>query len=146
MCKLNTKRTYRLRAIAMFLMVLTLVGSIGVNVDFHICQNTIKDVAVLDLANGCSEMETSVSCDISSTQESTVTKQKCCSNEHIFAKASFENIQVLEDIHFESVAIPNFVAHTSSELTPISSPIYEDKPPTWRVSSGLHIAFQQFLI
>jgi hypothetical protein len=146
LCKLKIKRTYRLQAIALFLMALTLVGSIGVNADFHICQNKVKDIAILDLADGCSEMETMFSCAVTNANATAVEKAKCCSNEHIFAKASFENIQVMEDIHFESIAIPFFTSQVHLELHQGASTNYSEMPPTWRVSSGLHIAFQQFLI
>lgn len=130
----------------MFLVALTLAGSIGINADFHICQDTVKNVAILDLADGCSEMETTLGCKMVNTSEATVEKQKCCSNEHIFAKASFEQVQSAEELQITAIALPGYFAPVSIELNETFVQTYFEKPPTWQVSSGLHIAFQQFLI
>jgi len=144
---LKIKQTYRLRFIALFLLALTLVGSVGVNADFHICQNKVKAIAILDLADGCSEMETAITCDVASSDEAAIAKQKCCTNEHVFAKASFENVQAMGDFQIESFAVSLFANLVSVELPKENTQTYSKKPPTlWQVSSGLHIAFQQFLI
>ena len=124
------------------------MGSTGVNADFHICQDEIKDVSFIDLAKGCSDLEMDSRCyDQETPSDLSISKKACCSNQHLFAKASFENVQVYETVQLNVVSVDYpILQETTSPFFKSTLPILDYGPPSWYTKTGIHIAFQQFLI
>jgi hypothetical protein len=132
-------------------MAITLIGSLGVNVDLHICQGTIKTFSFWDDAEKCSALEELSICDIRSTdaqEKESIEKKKCCTNEHVFSKASFESNQNASVTELSLYDVNSSILETNELVLSSSRDIeicYTDPPPL-ESRRSLVILHDQFLI
>ena len=122
-----------------------LTGTVGVFVDFHICQDSIKSFNFLGQADKCSNLETEVFPQKSSAPQ--IEKKQCCSNLSLYSTASFETDNSVS----HSVQIAPTPFSLSSMITTAKTSSIEkrwDIPPhpLIRQHNDLVITYQNFLI
>jgi hypothetical protein len=86
---------FSIKIVALILSGIVLIGSVGVSLDFHICQGKVKTFSIFGIAESCSAMEMNSKCD-SSSEESAFTRKKCCSNESVYSSVSFQTDMSLD--------------------------------------------------
>ncbi len=74
------------------LALIVLVASIGIALDFHVCQGKIKSIGVFEKATACSSMGTNTSCDKSiKFYRDGFSQESCCRNNLLLCKINIEN-------------------------------------------------------
>lgn len=138
-----------LKLMSLILSGIVLMGSVGVSIDFHICQGKIKTFSFFGDAKTCSVLETKTVCHFSDKGEA-FQRKKCCSNESVYGSVSMQT-DLHSDLSNQEI-VKNHIQHcvTNSHiikvfLQPFS--LWEiTKPPGSKLKSSINIVYQTFLI
>lgn len=134
------------RVFALTMSMVILIGSIGISADFHICQDTVKSFSFFGEAEKCSDMEYASFC--KKTDNTEVSRKKCCSNESVYSQASFQS-------ETGNISSLSFSEKPTTYLSCIQTPVLVCPETRWspycntphiRQHVSLVIAYQNFLI
>ncbi len=140
------RKSLFLKLFATFMSLLVLIGTIGIQADFHICQGNIKTFSFWGNAQKCSPMELKTACE--HNFDHTITKKKCCNDEEMFNSTSFQtefSARGSVNKSFE-VALNAYVSNHVLKIAPTVATWTLPPPPLIGQQKSLIIAFQQYLI
>lgn len=137
------RKSMFLKLLATYMSLLVLLGTVGIQADFHVCQGNIKAFSLWGDAQKCSPLELNEAC----THDHTVAKTKCCNDKEVFSSTTFQTDIAPYGIiktSFEALLYSNvspILVKTAPKTTNLALP-----PPLIPLQKSLIIAFQQFII
>jgi hypothetical protein len=135
---------YIRQASAAIVASLILISTIGVNLELHVCNNTVKDYSFIGNAEACGEMEAQC------TTESLpigINKAPCCTNENIYSPSVFySNTSLIQEKTNVEFIVP-FALETKTFLVKLTQTSnYLLRPPPDLNGPDANILHQSFLI
>ncbi|PCJ64552.1 MAG: hypothetical protein COA58_12490 [Bacteroidetes bacterium] len=131
---------------ALALSVIVLSGSIGININFHICQDKVKTFSLFGQAEQCFAMEENIPCKTSKSSTE-LQRKKCCSNLSIYEKVSIQTDILIQTSSKNLVLKTNPFQTTENWI--INRPVLSNwfhPPPPRRQDTSINILHQTFLI
>ena len=141
------------RFTAVFMALLVLVSSIGLNVDLHYCSGQLKSISFIGKAKSCHQ-KSMQDCPLHQKMMADegvadFDAKNCCANKKVYLQPDFEKnapaIDLLIPIEFQQL-IPGFIAVFSIQPS-VHHPVatYSDyRPPN--ISRAIYVLIQSFLI
>ncbi|MFT5824236.1 MAG: hypothetical protein ACI8ZM_005502 [Crocinitomix sp.] len=137
-----------LRIVSTFLLFVTLIASVGLNLNAHICQGAVKSVCAFSKAPSCNTENPNMC--VQEKHDEGFTKVPCCKDVSFFNNIIDGQITVptlVKKVQFDFKQL--FLA--SSEVVVRYDPIVEKRLDTWRSPpivpiENFHSFYQIFLI
>ena len=131
------------------LAFIVLVTSVGIALDFHMCQGELKSIGVFEEAIACSNMEFNSSCDSpSKSQNDALSPEPCCKNSQFFSKLNIEKSeQAVFELKHQNLLALNFESRVDgnvflSKIAFQAIPLFRPPP----IEKDFSTLFQTFLI